>query len=70
MVDKTACTEVDKMDETRELRQELTESFRYRWLVRVDGASHVYTTPRRLTDQQAIEKYGDLLVERIEASRE
>lgn len=41
---------------------------RYRWRVRMEGTGKVYTTPSRMTDEQARAKYGARLVERIEAS--
>lgn len=40
----------------------------YRWRVRMEGTGAVYTTPSRMTDDEARTKYGERLVERIEAS--
>lgn len=47
---------------------EATAPVSYRWRVRMEGTGAVYTTPSRMTDEQARSKYGERIVERIETS--
>lgn len=67
MNDKTTFVEVAKNREALDAGQEPT-LLRYRWRVRMEGTSTVYTAPSRMTDEQARAKYGNRLVERIESS--
>lgn len=67
MKDKTTYAGVVNNRESSMLSEEAA-SLSYRWRVRMEGTGTVYTTPSRMTDEQARTKYGERLVERIEAS--